>query len=81
MQEPFSSIEDFIFNASFRSWLLDNNDVHKEYWENWIAENPTPAKRQVDRDRFEYYLNRRGTSDVIGRKDHAPKVEGQPASL
>ncbi len=39
-QEPFSSIEDFIFNSSFRSWLLDNDSVHKEYWENWIAENP-----------------------------------------
>jgi len=39
-QEPFSSIEDFIFNATFRSWLLDNNSVHKEYWENWIIENP-----------------------------------------
>lgn len=39
-QEPFSSIEDFIFNATFRSWLLDNNSVHKGYWENWIIENP-----------------------------------------
>lgn len=42
-QEPFSSIEDFIFDASFRSWLLDNNSVHKAHWENWIKENPAKA--------------------------------------
>lgn len=39
-QQEFSSIEDFVFNSSFRNWLLDNNSIHKEYWENWIIENP-----------------------------------------
>jgi len=39
-QQEFSSIEDFVFNSSFRNWLLDNNSVHKGYWENWIIENP-----------------------------------------
>lgn len=39
-QQEFSSIEDFVFNSSFRSWLLDNNSIHKGYWENWIIENP-----------------------------------------
>src|SRR5687768_522091 len=39
-QEPFSSIEDFVFNPTFRNWLLDNNSIYKGYWENWMVENP-----------------------------------------
>ena len=39
-QDSFSSIEDFVFNPTFRNWLLDNNSIYKEYWENWMKENP-----------------------------------------
>lgn len=39
-QESFSSPEDFVFNPTFRSWLLDNDSDHKEYWENWMKANP-----------------------------------------
>ena len=39
-QEPFSSVEDFVFDPTFRDWLLDNNSVYKSYWENWMTSHP-----------------------------------------
>lgn len=39
-EEEFNSLEDFVFNASFREWLLENNSLHKTYWENWMREHP-----------------------------------------
>lgn len=39
-EQEFSTLEDFVFNTSFREWLLDNNSVHKLYWEKWIKEHP-----------------------------------------
>ena len=39
-QESFSSIEDFVFDPTFRDWLLDNNSSHKNFWEKWMAANP-----------------------------------------
>ena len=39
-EQEFSSIEDFVFNTSFRDWLLKNNTDHKAYWEKFIKEHP-----------------------------------------
>ena len=39
-EQEFSSIEDFVFNSSFRDWLLKNNADHKAYWEKYIKEHP-----------------------------------------
>lgn len=39
-EQEFCSVEDFVFNSSFREWLLENDSAHKAYWENWIKKNP-----------------------------------------
>jgi hypothetical protein len=39
-EQEFSTLEDFVFNSSFREWLLDNNSEHKLYWEKWIKDHP-----------------------------------------
>jgi transmembrane sensor len=39
-QQEFTAIEDFVFNPGFRDWLINNNSIHKDYWENWLKENP-----------------------------------------
>lgn len=38
--QDFSAVEDFVFDASFRDWVLHNESVHKEHWEKWLLENP-----------------------------------------
>jgi len=42
-QQEFTSIEDFVFNPGFRDWILNNNSIHREFWENWLKENPAKA--------------------------------------
>ena len=42
-QPEFSSIEDFVFNTSFRNWILHNSADDRVYWEKWIRENPGKA--------------------------------------
>ncbi|HTL08700.1 MAG TPA: FecR family protein, partial [Chitinophagaceae bacterium] len=36
----YSSIEDFVFDASFRDWILRNDSNHKVFWEAWMAAHP-----------------------------------------
>jgi len=36
----FNSIEDFVFNPSFRDWVLHNEGAHKTAWEEWMAAHP-----------------------------------------
>jgi hypothetical protein len=43
-EQEFSTIEDFVFNSSFREWLLKNNADHKAYWEKYIKEHPEKAQ-------------------------------------
>ena len=38
--DKFESIEDFVFNRSFRNWVLDNPEADAVFWERWMAENP-----------------------------------------
>src|SRR5688500_2395084 len=38
--DKFESIEDFVFNRSFRNWVLDNPAADAAFWEKWMAENP-----------------------------------------
>jgi hypothetical protein len=40
---------------------------------NWVAKNPVPVKRRVDRSRLESYLNRRG----VPGKGVAPAQSGK----
>ncbi|MEO5683213.1 MAG: FecR family protein [Chitinophagaceae bacterium] len=41
MAEPaFINIEDFVFNPSFRDWVLHNDAAHQATWEKWMAANP-----------------------------------------
>jgi len=36
----FNNIEDFVFDPSFRDWVLHNEGVHKAAWEEWITKHP-----------------------------------------
>jgi len=36
----FNTIEDFVFNPSFRDWVLHNEGAHKMFWEEWLATHP-----------------------------------------
>lgn len=40
----FSLIEDFVFDPSFRNWVLNNKREDKLYWQNWMTENPDKVK-------------------------------------
>jgi transmembrane sensor len=37
--DKFETIEDFVFNRSFRNWVLDNPEADASFWEKWMAEN------------------------------------------
>jgi len=39
-QQEYSTIEDFVFNKSFRDWVLNNSSEDKSFWEDWLAKNP-----------------------------------------
>lgn len=36
----FNSIEDFVFNQTFRDWVLHNESPHKAFWEEWMQSHP-----------------------------------------
>ncbi|KAA9036558.1 FecR family protein [Ginsengibacter hankyongi] len=40
MERQFNSIEDLVFNKSFREWILNNESSNAVYWEKWVLENP-----------------------------------------
>jgi hypothetical protein len=40
MDKDFSKIEDFVFDPSFREWVLNNHDPNSPFWSNWVANNP-----------------------------------------
>src|SRR5678815_1472478 len=39
-EHEFKVIEDFVFDATFRDWVLHNESGHKGSWEKWMTENP-----------------------------------------
>lgn len=39
-----TTVEDLLFNRSFRTWVLNRNSPESEFWENWIAQNPDKAE-------------------------------------
>lgn len=39
-EHEFTVIEDFVFDASFRDWVLHNESGHKGFWEQWMTANP-----------------------------------------
>ena len=39
-EHPFNTIEDFVFDPSFRDWVLHNEGVHKAAWETWMLQHP-----------------------------------------
>jgi len=39
-----TTVEDLLFNRSFRTWVLNRNSPESEYWESWIAENTEKAE-------------------------------------
>jgi ferric-dicitrate binding protein FerR (iron transport regulator) len=38
-EHEFKVIEDFVFDATFRDWVLHNESGHKAFWEKWMIEN------------------------------------------
>lgn len=34
------TVEDLLFNRSFRNWVLDRNSPESEFWENWVTQHP-----------------------------------------
>ncbi|MDH5605124.1 MAG: FecR domain-containing protein, partial [Cyclobacteriaceae bacterium] len=38
------TVTDFVFDESFREWVLKNNPKKDEFWDNWIARNPGKLK-------------------------------------
>lgn len=43
-KQHFNSIEDLVFNKSFREWILNSNGVNADFWEKWALENPDKKK-------------------------------------
>jgi len=39
-EHAFNSIEDFVFDPSFRDWVLRNEGAHKAAWEEWMTKHP-----------------------------------------
>jgi hypothetical protein len=38
-----TTVEDLLFNRSFRTWVLNRDSPESAFWENWIAENANKA--------------------------------------
>jgi ferric-dicitrate binding protein FerR (iron transport regulator) len=38
--QEFTTIEDLVFNQSFREWVLSNGDKGNQFWQEWVAQNP-----------------------------------------
>jgi transmembrane sensor len=44
MQKEFSKIDDFVFDPTFRQWVLNNHDPNNPpFWSSWVANNPGKA--------------------------------------
>lgn len=39
-KQNFNSIEDLVFNKSFRKWILNRNSGNADFWKKWTVENP-----------------------------------------
>ena len=39
-----TTVEDLLFNRSFRTWVLNRNSPESAFWENWIAENASKSE-------------------------------------
>lgn len=39
-KQNFNSIEDLIFNKSFREWILNADSISADFWEKWAHKNP-----------------------------------------
>lgn len=40
MEKQFNSIEDLVFNKSFREWILNGDIANADFWEKWVLDNP-----------------------------------------
>src|SRR5688572_26462105 len=41
--QEFSTIEDLVFNPSFRNWVLYNRIEDQQYWLQWLKDSPEKA--------------------------------------
>jgi transmembrane sensor len=39
-QQNFSTIEDFVFDKSFRDWVMNDGEKEASYWNDWLVKNP-----------------------------------------
>lgn len=39
-KQKFNSIEDLVFNKSFREWILNGDIANADFWEKWLLDNP-----------------------------------------
>lgn len=39
-KQNFNSIEDLVFNKSFREWILNGDIANADFWEKWVLDNP-----------------------------------------
>ena len=39
-QQEFTTVEDFVFNKSFRDWVISKGDLENSFWQEWLVQNP-----------------------------------------
>lgn len=61
-QKSFYSVDDLVADASFKKWILFNDEQEAVFWQQWIADNP---------DKLEWVAAARTLVVLLNRQTHA----------
>jgi transmembrane sensor len=74
-QEPenLSTVEDFLENEAFRTWLISRQVRYRVYWEEWLQQNP--EKKPVYEQAVATFLALQGKKEHISNEEVFAKKE------
>ena len=73
LPEDLSTIDDFLTNESFRTWVMECRQEDKVLWETWLARNP--EKRDVYEQAIAVFLVLRGKSILLSDQQVKDKTQ------
>jgi transmembrane sensor len=69
MSKADYSVEDFILDPDFRSWILQNDRQTGAYWEDFMAKNPEKVSEIKEARHLLIHLSKKKTSMSVGAKE------------